>query len=104
VEEVELRPGEDQVVVVQLRKAVGREGQLRGLVRSFAGQGVAARVRVQPGGQEVVCDAEGEFKLELLPGTYEIIIDAEGYVVQRRPVRIRKDGVTVLNADLQRSH
>jgi len=103
-QEVTLVGDEEKVVSVTLRKAVAKDGQLRGLVRSFSGQGVAAKVQVEPGQLEVFCDEQGAFELDLPPGTYNVIIEAEGYLAQKRPVRIRKDGVTVLNADLQRSH
>jgi len=103
-QEVTLVGDAEQVMSIKLRKAVAKEGQLRGLVRSFSGQGVAAKVQVTPGEREVFCDEQGAFELDLPPGTYTVIIEAEGYLAQKRPVRIRKDGVTVLNADLQRSH
>jgi hypothetical protein len=103
-QEVTLVADEEKVVSITLRKAVAQDGQLRGLVRSFSGQGVTAKVNVQPGQLEVFCDEQGAFELDLPPGTYTVTIEAEGYLAQKRPVRIRKDGVTVLNADLQRSH
>jgi hypothetical protein len=102
-QQIELLPDQDNLVQVRLRKTVGRDGQLRGLVRSYSGLGIQASVRVEPGGKAVSCSSEGEFELDLPPGNYSVIIEAEGYSSQKRPVRIRKDGVTVLNADLHQS-
>jgi uncharacterized membrane protein len=70
-------------------------------VRSYAGVGLAAEIRVEPGGYVASCNADGEFVLDLAPGDYEVSIQAQGYLAQKRRLRVRKEGVTVLNADLQ---
>lgn len=103
-EEIALAPDGVKELKVTLRKAVGLEGQLRGLVRSYSGRGIAATIRVFPGDKVVSCSEQGEFELDLPPGTYSVMIEAAGYAAQKRPVRIRKDGVTVLNADLHQSN
>ncbi|MGB0678208.1 MAG: carboxypeptidase regulatory-like domain-containing protein [Polyangiales bacterium] len=78
------------------------EGQIRGLVRSFSGKAVRARIRIEPSGAQVETDADGRFEIDVAPGKYEVIIQARGYVDQRRRVVVPKEGVTVLNADLRR--
>lgn len=97
------------------RKVVTLErprGELRGLIRSFQGEGLVANIRVEPGAgaprphaapAETRSDAEGMFSIELAPGTYEVRIEAEGYRTQHRDVEIEGGGVTILNADLRRS-
>ena len=103
-QQIELVADEEQKLKVKLRKAAGVDGQLRGLVRSYTGRGIKAQVRVVPGDKIVSCNEQGEFEIDLPPGDYSVIIDAEGYAPQKRPLRIRKDGVTVLNADLHQSN
>jgi hypothetical protein len=74
--------------------------QVRGVVRSFGGQGLAARVRVAPLGTEVTTDATGAFQVDVPPGSYEVTIEADGYEKQTRQVNVDPQGVVILNADL----
>jgi hypothetical protein len=74
--------------------------QLRGLVRSFGGQGLPARVRVEPLGIEAATDGDGFFELDVPAGRYEVSIQAAGYRPQQKSVVVEKDGVVILNADL----
>lgn len=76
-------------------------GILRGLVRNFSGDPLAASVRVRPGNVEVQSGEDGTFELELPPGRYQVQISAGGYRRQQRPVQIELDGVTVLNVELR---
>lgn len=98
-----LKESEPTELEFKLEKADNVGSQLRGLVRSYSGEGVNASVRVEPGEQRATCDADGSFELDLPPGVYQVIIEAEGYRSQRRTLRVRKEGVTVLNADLQKN-
>lgn len=100
-ESVMIQEGSPTEVTVKLTPAATVGSQLRGLVRSYAGQGIQASVTVEPGGHTAKCDEEGSFELDLPPGVYKVIIEAEGYRSQNRTLRVRKEGVTVLNADLQ---
>ncbi len=75
-------------------------GQVRGLVRSFGGAAVKARISIQPGNLEMSSDADGAFELDVAPGTYEVTISAPGFLVQKKKVIVEKDGVVVMNADL----
>lgn len=95
---------ENTVIDVTLKKARGVGSQLRGLVRAYSGRGLPADIRVEPGNATIKCDEKGEFVLDLPPGTYSVTIRAEGYVTQKRRLRVPKEGVTVLNADLQRKN
>jgi hypothetical protein len=74
--------------------------QIRGVVRSFSGQGLAARVRVAPLGLEATTDPAGAFQIDVPPGAYEVTIEAESYESQQRQVRVDPQGVVILNADL----
>jgi hypothetical protein len=74
--------------------------QLRGVVRSFGGQGLAARVRVEALGIDVATDGTGAFQIDVPPGDYAVTIEAAGYDAQKRHVRVEPQGVVILNADL----
>jgi hypothetical protein len=78
------------------------QGQIRGLVRSFGGQGITATIEVAPLGQSVETDEKGQFTIDVPAGRYDVEIRAEGFVTQRRRIAVEADGVTVLNADLQK--
>jgi hypothetical protein len=75
-------------------------GQVRGLVRSFRGKPLSAKVRVEPSAGEATTDAEGFFQIDVPPGSYEVVIEAPGYQAQRRAVKVEKQGVVIVNADL----
>jgi len=97
----EVQAGRTARVRVTLELALP-PGQLRGLVRSFRGRPLAARLTVQPIGIEARCDPHGEFEVDLPPGSYRVSIEADGYHAQERQVEIEQDGVTILNVDLPR--
>lgn len=80
--------------------AVPPPSQVRGLVRSLAGKGLVAKIRVEPLGTEITTDAEGAFRVDLPPGSYDVVIEAAGYATQRRHVNVDPQGVVVLNAEL----
>jgi hypothetical protein len=98
---IELKPGKPLVVDVKLAPAPAT-GQVRGLVRSFSGVGLRARIRIEPLGKEIQTDASGSFQLDVPPGTYEVVVEASGHAPQRRHVQVPEDGVVILNADLLR--
>lgn len=100
---ISIKSSDKVALEFKLEKAADVGSQLRGLVRAYSGEGLAASVRVEPGDLTAVCNAQGSFELDLPPGVYKVIIEAEGYRAQRRALRVRKEGVTVLNADLQKN-
>jgi hypothetical protein len=81
---------------------IGPRAQIRGLVRSFGGQGLRAHIRVEPLGLEAAADAAGFFELDVPPGRYQVSIEAQGYRSQQKSVVVTKDGVVILNADLMK--
>jgi hypothetical protein len=83
-------------------KSLPPPSQVRGVVRSFGGQALVAKVRVDPLGVETTTDETGSFQVDVAPGSYEVTIEAEGYESQRRQVRVDAQGVVILNADLVR--
>jgi hypothetical protein len=90
-------------LVVEFRLEAGPvSGQIQGLVRAFGGQGLEAKIRIEPAGIELLTDAAGAFTVDVAPGTYEVVIEAPGHVGQRRRVQVGADGVVVLNADLSK--
>jgi hypothetical protein len=74
--------------------------QLRGLVRSFTGAALPARVRVLPDAGAVTADKDGRFMLELQAGEYEVEIECAGYLTQHRKISVQDNGVTLLNVEL----
>jgi hypothetical protein len=102
-EDVTIEAGNASKIAVQLKPQASVGSQLRGLVRAYSGQGVRASIKVSPGGHAATCNDKGEFEINLPPGKYEVIISADGYNEQRRKLSVGKEGVTVLNADLQHS-
>lgn len=96
---ITLRAGTPLAVDVKLAPAPPT-GQVRGLIRSFSGTGLRARVRVEPLGKEIQTDASGTFQLDVPPGAYEVVVEAPGHATQRRQLRVPEDGVVILNADL----
>jgi hypothetical protein len=95
----ELERGKPLTLAVTLT-ALPPPSQVRGVVRSFGGQGLAAKVRVMPLGAEVVTDASGAFQVDVPPGAYEVTVEADGYETQTRQVKVEAQGVVILNADL----
>lgn len=75
-------------------------GELRGLIRSFSGKGISAKVIVDSVGKEAETDEQGYFSLEIPPGQYQVRVEAKGFKPQTRKIRIQQNGVTVLNAEL----
>jgi hypothetical protein len=101
-ETIQLAPGAARRVEVRLAPAAPT-GQIRGLVRSFDGKGLAARVRVEPLGLKLQSDARGSFQVEVPPGKYKVVLEAPGHGPQTRDVDVGEDGVVILNADLRRT-
>jgi hypothetical protein len=99
--DVVVQPGESVSLPTTL-KSLPPPSQVRGVVRSFGGQALVARVRVEPLGVETTTDATGAFQVDVAPGNYDVTIEAEGYQSQRRQVRVDAQGVVILNADLVR--
>jgi hypothetical protein len=99
--ELVVEPGK-RVTLPATLKSLPPPSQVRGVVRSFGGQALVAKVRVDPLGIETTTDATGAFQVDVAPGSYDVTIEAEGYENQRRQVRVDAQGVVILNADLVR--
>jgi hypothetical protein len=100
--EATVAPGSSGPLVVKVVRAV-RAGQLRGQVLSFDGQPLTATINVKgpKGNATATTDAEGRFTVELPEGAFSVEIVSAGFVSQTRSVKIKLDGVTVLNVDLR---
>lgn len=79
-------------------------GQLRGLIRSFDGKPLAARIGVKPIGLSGSTDAKGFFQIDVPPGTYQVTIEAHGYRKQKREVQIEDNGVSILNVEMREAN
>jgi hypothetical protein len=100
-EDVELladRPLEVKVEMVAGENA----GQIRGVIRGFDGKSLPAHVRIEPGGREIRATIDGSFSVDVAPGEYRVKVWLEGYQPQQRRVEVGKNGVLVLNVDLQK--
>jgi hypothetical protein len=100
--ETTVAPGSSGPLTVQLVRAI-RAGQLRGQVLAFDGQPLEATITVKgaKGNASAKTDAQGNFTVELAEGTFSVEITSTGFVSQTRSVKIKLDGVTVLNVDLR---
>lgn len=78
------------------------EGEIRGTIRTFRGQGLPASLTIEPLAKSLTANADGTFAVIVPPGTYEITIQAKGYRSQTRQLTVETEGVTVLNVDLRR--
>jgi hypothetical protein len=98
-----IEPGKAAEATVSLEPALPH-GQIRGLVRSFAGRAIRAKIVVSrlDGGdaKELSTDATGNFTVDVQPGEYRVEIGAPGYQAQKRQIVVKEKGVVILNADL----
>jgi hypothetical protein len=99
---VRIEPGVEQVVDVRLA-AAQPSGQIRGLIRSFDGQGLKARIVIAPLGRALSTETDGTFLVEVPPGRYDVSVEAPSHGRQVRSVEVQDDGVVILNADLRRA-
>jgi hypothetical protein len=97
--DIPIDAAEKKTLTIELA-ATPPSGQLRGLIRSFNGRGLAASIRVEPLGVETKADADGNFTIDVPPGDYQVTVHAERFKPQTRKVHIDQNGVTVLNAEL----
>ncbi len=93
---------EMQPVESQRMTQAERGSQLRGLVRSFRGEGIQASITVKPLGLKTTSDKDGFFEVDVPPGRYTVIIEAPRYRRQRRKVEVEQNSVTILNVDLRK--
>lgn len=87
---------------VTLERAVPG-AMVRGRVRSFNGQPLAATIRIESLSREVTANADGQFELEVPPGAYQVSVTAQGHEAQTRRVTVEEQGVVFLNVDMRRS-
>jgi hypothetical protein len=97
--DIQVGPGADVKLDVKAEAALPA-GQVRGLVRSFKGKPLAARVHVEPSGAEAKTDAQGFFQIDVPPGEYEVVIESPGFEPQHRKAKVDEHGVVIVNADL----
>jgi hypothetical protein len=77
---------------------------IRGVVRNYGGQGLAAKVRVEPLGLEVTANADGSFEIEVPPGKYTVVVSHAGYTTQEsKNVEVEDQGVTSRNIELRKA-
>jgi hypothetical protein len=80
-------------------------GVLRGLIRSFDSKPLKAKVSVADArGKQVQTRSSGDdgrFEIELPPGQYKVSVEAPGFKKFTQTMRIKGNGVSVLNADMR---
>ena len=77
-------------------------GKIRGQIRAFDGKNLPAHVRITPGDQEVQAGSDGTFSVDVSPGKYRVNIWLNGYQPQQRSVEVGRNGIMVLNVDMQK--
>lgn len=76
------------------------KSQIRGVVRDFNGQGLAAKVTIDPLGAELTSNADGTFTIDVPPGTYTVTVALPGYRAQKKTAVVVEGGVPILNIEL----
>ncbi|HVV88593.1 MAG TPA: carboxypeptidase regulatory-like domain-containing protein [Kofleriaceae bacterium] len=76
--------------------------QLRGVIRGFDGQGLAATVRVEPLGVDVTAAADGTFTVDVPPGSYQVVVTLDGFASQTRKLTVEEEGVAIANIELRK--
>jgi hypothetical protein len=84
--------------------AAEASGQIRGQIRAFDGGSLPASVRIEPGAIRRAANDDGSFSVDVAPGKYTIYVELAGYRTQKRAVVVRRNGVLVLNVDLEKEH
>lgn len=77
--------------------------QIRGVIRDFESHGLAATVRIEPLGLEVVAGADGSFAIDVPPGSYRVIVRLAGFASQTRRVTVEQEGVAITNIELRKA-
>ena len=77
--------------------------QIRGVIRTFDGRGLAATVRVEPLGLEVVAGDDGRFTVDVPPGAYKVVVTLAGFASQTRKVTVEVEGVAIANIELRKA-
>ncbi len=99
---VDLQPGEELDLPITLQP-LPPQGQIQGVIQSFSGTPLAAKVLVQPLGLEAQASEEGFFEIDVPPGDYRLEIEMDRYRSQTRPISVEDKGVTIINVDMRRS-
>lgn len=94
-------PAAPETVAPEDDTAATHDSQIRGVVRSFDGQPVLARVSVEPGALSSETGADGKFAIDVAPGRYTVTLQAKGYKSQTKTCVVDQGGITVLNVELR---
>jgi hypothetical protein len=94
--------GEARADLLITRAGARQDSAISGLVRSEAGEPLAAVVRILELGLSVTADASGGFRFDVPAGSYTLSIEAEGHVSQQKQVQAGRDEQQIYNVDLQR--
>jgi hypothetical protein len=78
------------------------KSQIRGLIRSFNGIPVQAKLLLEPSGILIEMDSDGLFSMDVPLGKYSVTILATGHKSQTFTVVVEANGVSVINVELMR--
>lgn len=95
------RSTERATAEITVENVLALGAQLRGTVRAFNGEGVAATIRVVELSRTLTANADGTFSIPVDPRTYTVEFSHDGYQRQRRRATVRTNGVVILNIDLR---
>ena len=91
--------------LIRYRVSADGNADHKEVVRSFDSKPLAAHVTIADTKGKGVTDldsgADGKLEIELPPGRYRVTIEAAGYRKHTQTVRIKGNGVSVLNADMR---
>lgn len=99
---VQLGAGEKLVLDIELELELPI-GQVRGTVRRFNGDPIAATVKIPELGIEQTTRADGSFEIDVPPGDYKVIVTAQGFRKQARSAHVEQRGVAIVIVELEPS-
>jgi hypothetical protein len=98
---VTARRGSERARAETTVETVALGAQLRGTIRAFNGEPIAATIRVVELQQTLTANADGTFSIPVEPRAYTVEFSHDGYQRQRRRATVRTNGVVILNIDLR---
>lgn len=97
---LDLHDGDTTELRVELKRELP-QGQIRGTVRRFNGNPIAASIAIAELGVTLETHADGSFEIDVPPGEYSVSVKARGFRSQTRKARVELRGVAILIVELE---